>query len=99
MRETKEPRREFAKYEELISDKPRFMERIRIDWDKSDELKNSYVGRILCIRSISEYAFSSNVVFFCGKNGSGKSTLLEAEGIEVIDGRVDLKRFRMKNQD
>ena len=78
MRETKEPRREFAKYEELISDKPRFMERIRIDWNKSEELKDSYVGRIPCIRSISEYAFSSNVVFFCGKNGSGKSTLLEA---------------------
>ena len=50
MRETKEPRRKFAKYEELISDKPRFMERIRIDWDKSDELKDSYVGRIVCFQ-------------------------------------------------
>lgn len=60
----------------VMADNPRFMEGIRIQWDRCPELASSYVGRIPCIRNIDELIFHSNVVFFCGRNGTGKSTLL-----------------------
>lgn len=71
MRETKKPRSGFAKYEELTSNKPRFMERIRIDWDKSEELKDSYVGRIPCMEGVFSKKDELNIPYLIeGEDGN-----------------------------
>ena len=59
--------------------------------------RNPDPDNIHCYRVVNSKGELSGEFAFGGAGAQAR--LLEAEGIEVIDGRVDLKRFRMKNQD
>ena len=59
--------------------------------------RNPDPDTIPCYRVVNSKGELSGEFAFGGAGAQAR--LLEAEGIEVIDGRVDLKRFRMKNQD
>ena len=59
--------------------------------------RNPDPDTIPCYRVVNSKGELSGEFAFGGAGVQAR--LLEAEGIEVIDGRVDLKRFRMKNQD
>ena len=59
--------------------------------------RNPDPDNIHCYRVVNSKGELSGEFAFGGAGAQAR--LLEAEGIEVINGRVDLKRFRMKNQD
>ncbi len=54
----------------------RFIQSIKIDWDKIPD--NSYLREIPALQFEEGLDFSGNITFFVGENGTGKSTLLEA---------------------
>lgn len=54
----------------------RFIQEIKIDWDKID--RGSYLRSIEALRGVESLQFEKAVTFFVGENGSGKSTFLEA---------------------
>ena len=56
--------------------------------------KNPDPENIPCYRVVNSKGELAGEFAFGGSNVQAK--LLEAEGIEVIDGRVDLKKFQMK---
>lgn len=60
----------------------KFIQNIKIDWDKIDNY--SYLRRIPALQFEGNLEFEKNITFFVGENGTGKSTLLE--GIAVSYG-------------
>lgn len=56
--------------------------------------RNPDPDNISCYRVVNSKGELSGEFAFGGAGAQAR--LLEAEGVEVIDGRVDLKRFRMK---
>ena len=57
--------------------------------------RNPDPDNIRCYRVVNSKGELSGEFAFGGAGAQAR--LLEAEGVEVIDGRVDLKRFQMKN--
>lgn len=51
-------------------------------------------GTIPCHRVVNRFGEVSSAFAFGGRNR--QIELLEAEGVEFVDGRVDLKRFQWK---
>ena len=59
--------------------------------------RNPDPDTIHCYRVVNSKGELSGEFAFGGSGAQAR--LLEAEGIEVTDGRVDLKKYQMKNQD
>ena len=58
--------------------------------------KNPDPDNIPCFRVVNAKGELAGEFAFGGSNAQAK--LLEAEGVEVIDGRVDLKKYQWKNK-